>query len=86
MEEKDNYTKQEVEKMFDEGLSSFIKYADFLNNQYKGIERKTKFGYCNDSDYKKFDETKNELNLLVEECNQKLPKSLIDKLGIKKVE
>lgn len=67
MKEKDNYTKNEIEKM----LRTYCGYL------IKKIE-------LNELNVENYELKKFLLNQDVEECNKVIPKSLIDKLGIKK--
>ena len=73
MEDKESYTPQE----FEEGMLEYDNY-NLLKTIYMGIPKPVT--------NKLFEMYKKGLNVSVEECEKKLPKSLIDKLGIKKVE
>lgn len=83
MEEKDNYTKQEVEQ---EKISALIAYAEynkaFLNYCMKQTRNEEVLSYP----VLTLDEYKKKLNYCIKECHKTIPKSLIDKLGIKFIE
>jgi hypothetical protein len=79
MEDKTNYTHKEFEDAFD----AYLKYDKaFFNYCMKETENDEELS----SPVLTSDEYKEQLNQSVEDCNKKIPKSLIDKLGIKKVE
>ena len=73
MEDKKNYTKQEVEEM----LLSLDLYKTKYTNRIL-------FGYADSKEEKS--KAIKEVNKIVEKCEQRIPKSLIDKLKIKKIE
>ncbi|MFA5953396.1 MAG: hypothetical protein WC812_02280 [Candidatus Pacearchaeota archaeon] len=74
MKEKDTYTANEVEDI--------VVNAVKLNDAYTSLVK-----LYNDQNAKTFREyERKNINKLVNLCNQKLPKSLITKLGIKTIE
>ena len=78
METKDSYTYQEVEDIVKDAVYASENYKVRLSSYELALK-----GVWMNSDPEK---SKNEVNKFVKECNKKLPKSLIDKLGIKKID
>jgi hypothetical protein len=79
MEEKDNYTKQE----FEEGILALRKYINSWSS-YRDLKISNIAGISIKKE--DFDRVKLELDKNVEDCCQKLPKNLIDKLKIKDID
>ena len=71
MEDKDNYTKQEVEEMF----NVYSKYLEIKEKYFSNIETIIK----NEKEDNEMQEKRDEC---IVECKKKLPKSLFDKLEL----
>lgn len=81
MNDKKLYTYKEVENMFEaHGL-----YKENLFG-YGDLKNIIEFGYVQKEHEIQFKEKKDKINRAVNNCNQKIPKSLIDKLEIGKIE
>ncbi|MFA5953898.1 MAG: hypothetical protein WCT51_04505 [Candidatus Shapirobacteria bacterium] len=83
MEEKEFYTKQEVKKIIEDSILVYNTYA-WKKGNYDGLICRIEIGETS-KDENRLKELKNDINQLVDECIEKLPKSLINKLGIKKI-
>jgi len=81
MTNKDYYSVSEIEEMFE----VFRMYQEICEG-YEFNVKYTEIVLKNANPEKFLEKAKNKVNDLVKECNEKIPKSLIDKLGIKKVE
>ncbi|MFA5953610.1 MAG: hypothetical protein WC812_03380 [Candidatus Pacearchaeota archaeon] len=82
MENKESYTPEEVEQAQIEAVEAIIRYRSAIFS-YKVKKEKNLEIFNNDK--RSLEEVKKEVNDSVEKCNQKLPKSLIDKFEIKKI-
>ena len=86
MENKDTYTKQEVEDIVVNAVKLKDVYESLVRvyNDTKELNNEKKI--FQDISQKLQRYAQRNVNDFVEDCNQKLPKSLINKLNIKKIE